>query len=111
MSDQPSTKEMEVLQKKIQKLAYQVYERRYEKRNHDLGRVLTVTDAALPDPVQRKAVKNLIEQVFYDQFPNNYDAVEEEIKLFTRSLGFELYNEAAKGSPIIEPENKYNDVK
>ena len=32
-----------------------------------LGKVLTVVDASFPDREQRKAVKDLIKQQFYDQ--------------------------------------------
>ena len=37
----------------------------YEYRNDLLGKILTIVDASFSDPEQKKAVKDLIKEVFY----------------------------------------------
>jgi len=38
----------------------------YEHKNYILGKVLTIIDASIPDQEQRKAIKDLIREVFYN---------------------------------------------
>lgn len=39
----------------------------YVRRKYTLGRVLTIIDASIADPQQRKGIKDLIEQSYWDE--------------------------------------------
>lgn len=49
----------------LQELERQRHEREHQDKNSQIGRVLTVTDGAISDADQRKAVKDLIHDAFW----------------------------------------------
>lgn len=60
-----SNVEYKDLEKQIDHLSEIVNTEIYEQRKYLLGKVLTITDGAISDKEQRKAVKDLINDVFY----------------------------------------------
>lgn len=40
----------------------------HEYINHLVGKVLTVTDASTPDPIQRRAIKDLVSQAIWNWY-------------------------------------------
>lgn len=44
-----------------------VMEGYYDHRKHLLGRILTIVDGSTTDEVQRKAIKNMLEGVYYEE--------------------------------------------
>jgi hypothetical protein len=64
--------------------------------NYLLGRILTITDASITDPVQRKAIKDMVKTEFYN-FEFNLKR-DESIKIleFSTSLG-EIFRYNSRG--------------
>lgn len=50
-------------------------------KNYFLGRVLTIIDASIPDPIQRKGIKDLINDAFYN---SNSDHREQTFRLYLK---------------------------
>lgn len=77
---------------------------------HKLGRVLTLIDASIGDPEQRKAVKDLVNDMWWgpSNMKTDVDNPHTEIRGLCLALGFELYPEmslpAIAGAPS-EPHN------
>lgn len=87
-----------------------------------LGRVLTIIDASIADPEQRKAIKDLVNNEWWG---NNHTRVSEstmanphsDIRGLTEALGFELYP-VSDNEPLAEPHdsnqgwivNRYKNV-
>ena len=51
----------------LEKLLVQLDIMNYQKREYTLGRVLTIIDAAITDPEQRKGIKDLIKNAYWDR--------------------------------------------
>ena len=85
-----------------------------EKERFKLGRVLTIIEASFTDPEQRKAVKDLINDIWWGQSSYNYVGSNTtmvnphvDIRGLALALGFELYP-LEKGSvhPPESPERE-----
>lgn len=66
-----------------------------EDQKHKLGRVLTVIDAAIADPEQRKAIKDLINNFWWSDNnrlnSNRMASPHTDLRAMCKVLGFELY--------------------
>ncbi len=103
--------EQEKLRSKLQKLSSNISDSIMHHRSNTVGRVLTVTDSAISDPDQRKAVKSLIENAIYDTHNDIGGslggAINSSLQRFALSEGFKLYNEPGENI-TIEPINEYD---
>lgn len=74
-------------------------------QHHKLGRVLTIIDASISDLEQRKAVKDLVRNGWWDTGRNydncRMDSPHTDLRGLCNALGFELYPEAAGSAPMI----------
>jgi hypothetical protein len=73
-----------------------------------LGRVLTIVDAAISDPEQRKAIKNLVNNEWWNNGVRPTESAmtnpHSDIRALCEALGFELYPEKKSDLPT-EKEN------
>lgn len=75
-----------------------------------LGRVLTIIDASIPDPEQRKAVKDLVNNEWWNsngarQLESAMINPHTDIRAICRVLGFELYEPTViEGNPVENDE-------
>lgn len=58
-------KSSNILEKQLDLLSEKVNQDIYEQRKYLLGRILTVVDAVASDPEQRKAIKDVIQDLFH----------------------------------------------
>ena len=58
------------------------------QRSYKLGRVLTVVDASFSDPEQRKAVKDLVNDIFYSG--SYWNAIQEFLDEYAMGAGIEV---------------------
>lgn len=102
------------LRKQLQLLVRRLNERENERRDNLVGKVLTITDAAIAGSEQRKAVKDLVQQAFWgNSSPGEKSPVEYTLQEFARAYGIEEIFErtpASKQFDVPEP-NEYADVK
>jgi hypothetical protein len=103
---------MSKLKEKLQKLNGAIGDSIYQDRRRMVGRVLTVTDASITDPEQRKAVKDLVENAIYGENSLNPGGslgleIHNAIARLAASEGFELYNAEAVNE-VVEPTNEYD---
>ena len=70
------------------RLFYVLIDRNWDNRKYIVGKVLTIIDACFLDQEQRKAMKDLIEQVLYE--PNEMDSVKDVISQFFNKYAPEL---------------------
>lgn len=104
--------EQEKLKEKLRKLSNNISQSIQEDRSNKVGRVLTVTDSAISDPDQRKAVKSLVENAIYGDMTNEVGGtlggrIMFNIESLARSEGFELWNTLTETTPA-EPINEYD---
>lgn len=68
-----------------------------------LGRVLTIIDAAISDPEQRKAIKDLVQNEWWNNNVRNTDAnminPHTDLRAICELFGFELYPETENTLP------------
>ena len=97
---------VENLRKALQVLNEDTGSAQNEKSRHLLGKVLTIIDASMPDPEQRKAVKDLINNEWWGGDRLSTFDVHADIRNICKTFGFELYSDTA--SPIAVPSDTYN---
>lgn len=111
MSESESVK-VAVLRKVLQTFneAYGQYVSDSDRRK--LGKILTVVDASIPDPEQRKAVKDIINNDWYIERPLlGGFSVHTEIRKLTETLGFDLYPAEEQSVPTLPDDyNRYEKV-
>lgn len=76
-----------------------------------LGRVLTIIDASIPDPEQRKAVKDLVQNEWWGSNgvrPSETAMINphSDIRAICKALGFELYEQSTE-SPLPAPNDEW----
>lgn len=103
------------LRKQFELLVQKLNGADYDRRTYLLGRVLTVTDAAIPDPAQRKAVKNLVEEAFWgDSAPGQTSWVEYPIVDLAKAYNIpELWSDSSRHTQPLadEPKNDFAEIK
>lgn len=87
------------VRKGLQELANQRSAQDYEHNKYKLGRILTVIDAAITDPEQRKATKDLVNTIWYEQSGLNYPGISSLEMHLADYLGFELWDKL-KGNNV-----------
>lgn len=69
-----------------------------------LGRVLTIIDAAISDPEQRKAIKDLVNNEWWNNNVRNTEGTmtnpHSDLRAICTVLGFELYESNAGQLPL-----------
>lgn len=82
-----------------------------DKERIKLGRVLTLIDASFNDPEQRKAVKDLVQDMWWSDHnqPSNgtMSSPHTDIRGLTLALGFELYPKGEAGLLAAPPDSDY----
>lgn len=82
-----------------------------DERRNKLGRILTIIDASFNDPEQRKAVKDLVNDMWWsdNSRPSNgtMSSPHTDIRGLTLALGFELYPESKTGPMLAGPSDTY----
>lgn len=66
-----------------------VTSRSNEGRKHLLGQVLTIVDASYPDPVQRKAIKDMVNDLFWGRSYYS-DGIQREFENYAQAIGVEF---------------------
>lgn len=89
------------LKRQTELLAENVNTDIYNQRKRLLGRVLTVLDATTTDPAQRKAVKDLIDEIFYST--SYWNDIRWHFQQFAKANGYTILSET---ETIIEPAGK-----
>lgn len=83
------------LRKVLQKFNEELGQYINSEQRYRLGRVLTVIDASIADPEQRKAIKDLIQNEWWNNNPRPTDVTMTDPHIDMRglceALGFELY--------------------
>lgn len=105
MSKEPDIVEVEQLRPMLQDFNSELGQYINADQRYKLGRVLTVIDASIADPEQRRALKNIVEGIWW----GNDNRVSEtkmtsphtDIRAICRALGFELYPET--DSSLLRP--------
>jgi hypothetical protein len=98
---------VEVLEKRVDLLSERVNMDIYEQRKHLLGKVLTVIDASISDPEQRKAAKDLINNAWYEGSYWNF--INNQFKGFLGSFGISSQPDAVLQGP--HPTDSYSKIK
>jgi hypothetical protein len=110
-STSPSTSEGVKLQKQLQELCRSINIGQSDARSSLLGRILTITDAAISDPKQRQAVKDLVDRAIYStSAPYEQDIVRHEIEYFAKAHGIDQLFEP-EAYDLKPSTNKYADIK
>lgn len=82
-----------------------------EDQRYKLGRVLTIIDASISDPEQRKAIKDLVNNEWWTSSNRNSDGrmtnPHTDIRGLCLALGFELYPSTEEA--IAVQESDYTD--
>ena len=81
------TEEQARLRKRLMILSERINTDIYEHRKRLLGKVLTIVDSAFTDPEQRKAVKDLIQDAWYQGSYWNYIAGQFNLLADAEGLG------------------------
>lgn len=105
-----SAVQVEVLRKVLQRFNEKYGEVIADTNRNRLGKILTIIDASLQDPEQRKAVKDIIQNEWYGYngaYPPDFD-VHIEIRKVTEALGFKLYLESELAMPVNTLNNEFN---
>lgn len=81
--------------------------REWDSQKYKLGRLLTIVDGAIADPEQRKAIKDMVHDVWHgDQLPSGMPS--EENLMFIAITGEDLYkDDTLSKSAEYEPVNPY----
>lgn len=92
-----------------------IYDYNRELDNNRKGKILTVVDASISDETQRKAVKDMINEAWYNSRPNGqkYYASYPRMDQAVEAIGFSLRSEADKmiePSPSLEEYNPYKEI-
>lgn len=81
-----------------------------DNERYKLGRVLTIIDASFTDPDQRKAVKDLVQNEWWNTSSRASDTPmvnpHTDIRAMTEALGFELYHPIEL--PVTVPEKDWH---
>lgn len=108
-----STVEVNKLRKVLQVFNEQYGVSVNDQDRHKLGKILTVIDASIPDPEQRKAVKDIINNDWWVGVQISAFDVHSEIRKLTEALGFELYPET-NDKPMLNTSvaqyNRYEEL-
>lgn len=117
MEDPSQKVNVKLLRKGLQRFNEDLGQLMNSDARYKLGRVLTVIDAAISDPEQRKAIKDLIQNQWWD---NGYDKPSEggmsnphnDIRNLCEALGFDLYEESTSEPSIGEVRrfNRYEEI-
>jgi hypothetical protein len=106
MSEKENVENVEVkrLRKLLQRFNEDLGKYINDDRRYKLGRVLTIVDASIADPNQRKAIKDLVQGQWWsegrvdDQGPML--SPHSDIRGLTLALGFELYPASEAKAPL-----------
>lgn len=106
------TEEQAYMRKALRLLDERIKESDYKNRKNTVGRILTITDAMVSDPEQRKALKDLILNAFWNApYPTESD-ITWELKIFALAYNFKLYPSAEYVEDVsAEPVNVYKDLR
>ena len=100
------------LQKQLQELVRNINIGQSDERSSLLGRILTITDAAIAEPKQRQAVKDLVERAVYGTAsPLEQSVVQWEIAQFAKAHGIDPLFEPESFNETTLPENRYIAIK
>jgi len=100
------TEEQAKLRNQLELLAERVNKDIYEQRSHLLGKVLTIVDSAFTDPEQRKAVKDLVNNAWYQGSYWNY--IGDQFHAIADANGVELGSGLANQPEALEPGKDYS---
>lgn len=99
-------------QEKLEELVRQLHNWKQVDRDHKVGRVLTIIDAAFTDPEQRKATKDLVKEVFYeDSMIGGISQVHLLVKQYAESEGIKIFPKASIAEDIEKITNPFNNKK
>lgn len=74
-----------------------------DDQRYKLGRVLTIIDASIADPEQRKAIKDLVNNEWWTRgdrsISNRMASPHTDLRAICRTLGFQLYVPSANDVP------------
>jgi hypothetical protein len=93
---------------RTRKLADNINQEIYEQRKGLLGRVLTIVDTAIADPEQRKATKNLVNDVFYRE--SYWEGPRYQFEMFAEAGGFKLHSENPEQVVPQGPANPFTNL-
>ena len=101
------TLEAKSLQKVLQKFNGDLGIYINDDQRFKLGRVLTIIDAAISDPEQRKAIKDLVQNEWWTRGDRNiaYESMSNphaELSAICKLFGFELYEQNQLAVPVGE---------
>lgn len=105
------SKEQARLRNQLQKLCQNLNIGADERKRYLLGKVLTVTDGAIADPDQRKAVKNLVQDAFWTEssFPGT-SPVTFQVEQLAEANGFPLWETPEDNAVAPKAQNEYETV-
>ena len=101
------------VKKGLQELERQRNNAKNDSDSYKLGRILTVIDGVISDPEQRKAVKDLVQNIWYDNnSPISPFAMNNSLEaLLAKALGFKLWDEPDLSQPQTPVEwNPFDEV-
>lgn len=81
------------LKSQLRLLSERVNNEIYEQRKHLVGSVLTIVEAVISDPEQRKATKDLINNAVYG--PSYWNNIRYQFERLAKASGFELFDDVA----------------
>lgn len=98
------------LQKQVQLLAENVNTSIYNQRKYLLGRVLTIVDAVADDSEQRKAIKDLVHDLFHQG--SYWNDIKWHFNQFGDANGYKkiLGDDTVLELEGSEPKNIYKDI-
>lgn len=101
------TSKEDKLEKQLQLLAENVNSSVYNQRKYLLGRVLTIVDAVASDPEQRKAIKDVVQDLFYQD--SYWNDIKWHFNQIRKANGIKEMP-SDKIVPTQEPLNIYKEV-
>lgn len=102
-----SKEESNLPKRQLQLLAENVNTQIYNQRKYLLGRVLTIVDAVASDPEQRKAIKDVVQDLFYQG--SYWNDIRWHFNQISEAMG---YGELLPENTLTEPQelNIYKEL-
>ena len=95
------------LEKQIGLLSEKTNDIIYNQRKYLLGRVLTIVDAVTSDSEQRKAIKDVVQDLFYQG--SYWNDISYQFNQFRKANGLKVVGDALP-QPAVDELNIYKEV-
>lgn len=102
-----------ILAARLRALSHRVNDIVYDYRSNVFGKIATIIEASTQDKEQRKSLKDLLsDAIFGPSYMNNiYDEFKELADSYNIDLWANLSDDPTAVCEVVEPYNKYTDIK